>query len=486
MKQFKFSIIVPIYNVEKYLEETIESIINQTIGFEENIQLILVNDGSKDKSEEICLKYKEKYPENVTYIKQENSGVSSARNRGIEFIKGKYVNFLDGDDKWSLNALELIYEFFEKNYNNIDFVVARKRLFDAKDEFHVLDYKFQETKIVDILEDYNFTQMDVTSVFLKTEVAKKYKFNENLKYAEDAEFINRILLKKQRYGVIREAVHLYRKRSEGNSAMQTAKKSKSWYTDTIEYFHKKIIENSINIYGKIIPYVQFMIMYDLQWRIKNSNCGDLNEIEKKQYLDNIVELLNNIEDYIIIEQKNISSKYKLYALNLKYKNDITNDLEFKDGIFYYNNLKVYKIKNKKSLFKIVDIELKNNTLKIYGNTSFALPINTYEIYYNTNIDNKTKIDLFEDKSKDITTFIGDKFKSYAYNIEIPLGEINRIYFIFRYKNGIEQNLDIGIEENNSLNRLLHKNMRYEIIYKRKYLAIKKISLKNIIKKFFKR
>ena len=139
MKQFKFSIVVPIYNVEKYLEETIESVINQTIGFKENIQLILINDGSKDKSEEICLKYKEKYPENVTYIKQENSGVSSARNRGIEFIKGKYVNFLDGDDKWSLNALELIYEFFEKNYNNIDFVVARKRLFDAKDEFHLID-----------------------------------------------------------------------------------------------------------------------------------------------------------------------------------------------------------------------------------------------------------------------------------------------------------------------------------------------------------
>ena len=60
--KYKISVIVPVYNVEKYLEETIESVIAQTLGFK-NIQLILVNDGSPDNSEEICLKYKEKYPE---------------------------------------------------------------------------------------------------------------------------------------------------------------------------------------------------------------------------------------------------------------------------------------------------------------------------------------------------------------------------------------------------------------------------------------
>ena len=60
-KQFKFSIIVSIYNVEKYIKEAIDSLINQTIGFEENVQLILVNDGSTDNSEEICLNYEKNY-----------------------------------------------------------------------------------------------------------------------------------------------------------------------------------------------------------------------------------------------------------------------------------------------------------------------------------------------------------------------------------------------------------------------------------------
>ena len=86
-KNFKFSVIIPIYNVEKYLEEAIKSIINQSIGFEDNIQLILVNDGSTDNSEEICMKYEKEFPDNIIYIKQKNNGVSVARNTGMKYRK---------------------------------------------------------------------------------------------------------------------------------------------------------------------------------------------------------------------------------------------------------------------------------------------------------------------------------------------------------------------------------------------------------------
>ena len=486
MKNFKFSIVVPIYNVEKFLAETIENIINQTIVFEENIQLILVNDGSVDNSEKICLKYKEKYPENIIYVKQENGGVSSARNKGIEYIKGKYVNFLDGDDKWSLDALEIIYEFFEKNNEDIDFVVARKQLFEAKEGFHVLDYKFEKTKIVDILEDYSFVQMDVTSVFFKSEVVKKYKFNENLQYAEDADFVNKILLDRHKYGVIREAVHLYRKRADGTSALQ--RKSKSWFTDTIECFHKKVIGNSINIYGKIIPYVQFVIMYDLQWRLKKPNYGSLNEKEKNEYIENIIELLKNIDDYVIIEQKNINSKMKLYVLSLKYGRDITKELEFRDGFLYFKNLEVYKIKNRQGLFKIENLEIEKNILKIEGRSLFAILANMYEVFIKTNLNDKIKINLQEDNKK-IITFKGDILKNYIFNIEIPLKNINKISFIFKFKNEKEQDLSFSIDENirlNNSNRFCLKNNKYDIIYNKKYLEIQKNSMKNKIKKILSR
>ena len=118
--KYKFSVVMPVYNVEDYLEKSILSIVNQTIGFKKNIQLILVNDGSSDNSAEICLKYKHLYPANIVYIEQENAGVSAARNTGLEYVEGKYVNFLDSDDLWSKNAFETAYKFFVEHYDEVD------------------------------------------------------------------------------------------------------------------------------------------------------------------------------------------------------------------------------------------------------------------------------------------------------------------------------------------------------------------------------
>ena len=91
--KFAFSVIMSVYNVEDYLEEAILSIIKQDVGFEKNIQLILVNDGSIDNSEDICLKYQKMYPKNIVYKKKKNGGLSSAKNVGLKYIEGRYVNF---------------------------------------------------------------------------------------------------------------------------------------------------------------------------------------------------------------------------------------------------------------------------------------------------------------------------------------------------------------------------------------------------------
>ena len=483
--KYKLSIVIPVYNVEKYLEEAIESIIGQTLGFEQNIQLILVNDGSIDKSEEICAKYKKKYPQNIIYLKQENKGVSSARNLGIQYIDGKYVNFLDGDDKWSLDALEKIYNFLEKNYDNIDFAVGRKKIFEAKDEFHVLDYKFERTKVVDIFEDYNFAQMDVTSVVFKTDIVKTYTFKENLRYAEDADFVNRILLEKNKYGVIREAIHLYRKRHDETSVMQNLRKSRSWFIDTIEYFHKNIFEISKTKFGEIIPYVQYIVMYDIQWRLKKTNFDAINYQEKEEYIKTIIYLLKNIDDYIIIKQKNIFAKTKLYALSLKYGRNIWEELEFKNGKFYFNNLEVYRIKNKTNLIRVDSLEIKKGVLILKGKTLFAIPRDDYELYANTNLKQKIKIELIEEK-KDVKTFTGESFKNYIYTLEIPLEKVKKINFSFEYKNGLKQGLKIGFGKKLTFDKLLnsyYSKGKYIITYseEEKRFIVKKVNIKQKIK-----
>ena len=91
----KISVVMPIYNMEKYLYRSLDALTNQSY---KDYELILVNDGSTDSSESICMQYKNKYPELIKIINKENGGLSSARNRGMEAAIGEFVVFPDPDD----------------------------------------------------------------------------------------------------------------------------------------------------------------------------------------------------------------------------------------------------------------------------------------------------------------------------------------------------------------------------------------------------
>ena len=106
------SIIVPVYNVEKYLKKCVESIINQTY---KNIEIILVDDGSSDKSGDICDEYK-KLDNRIRVYHKENGGLSDARNYGIDKAKGKYIGFIDSDDYIKNDMYEVLYKAIKK-YN---------------------------------------------------------------------------------------------------------------------------------------------------------------------------------------------------------------------------------------------------------------------------------------------------------------------------------------------------------------------------------
>lgn len=111
----KFSIIVPVYNVEKYLRECIESLVNQTF---KNIEIILIDDGSPDNSPKICDEYAEK-DNRIKVIHKENGGVVSARAAGVEISTGEYFIFVDADDWVSLDLCEKVSTIIESNLPDI-------------------------------------------------------------------------------------------------------------------------------------------------------------------------------------------------------------------------------------------------------------------------------------------------------------------------------------------------------------------------------
>lgn len=118
----KVSVIVPIYNVEKYLEKCINSLLSQTL---EDIQIILVNDGSKDNSGNIAKEYEKNNKNRIIYVEKENGGLSDARNYGLKYATGEFIAFLDSDDYIEKNAYEEMYnKAIEENadYVECDFI----------------------------------------------------------------------------------------------------------------------------------------------------------------------------------------------------------------------------------------------------------------------------------------------------------------------------------------------------------------------------
>ena len=107
----KVSIIVPFYNVENYIEKCLETLVNQSL---KDIEIILVNDGSKDRSAYVVNKFLKQYPEKIIYLEKENGGLSDARNFGIPHAKGEYIAFLDSDDYVEKDMYENMYELAKK------------------------------------------------------------------------------------------------------------------------------------------------------------------------------------------------------------------------------------------------------------------------------------------------------------------------------------------------------------------------------------
>ncbi|MBQ7883476.1 MAG: CDP-glycerol glycerophosphotransferase family protein [Phascolarctobacterium sp.] len=349
--KFKFSIVTAVYNVEQFLADAIESVIKQDIGFKDNVQLILVDDGSKDSSGKICDAYAAKYPNNILVIHKENGGVSSARNEGLKHIQGKYVNFLDSDDKLSKNTLSSVYKFFENNYESVDLVSIPIKFFDGRSGEHILNYKYiKGSRVIDLQQEYDCIQLQIASSFIKFSDAKNMQFDYRLSYAEDANEVIKVLAKKEALGVCCETSYNYRKRSNGEkSLLQNSLSNKAWYMPSLKYFTENTLKKMQETYEKIPKFVQYTLMYDLQWRFKTS-LKDIRRVlkddEVKEFKDKIFSFLNYFDDDIILQQRNSSMELKTFLLSKKYnkKAYIVNNMDNQRYV-YVNDTRVAMLKD---------------------------------------------------------------------------------------------------------------------------------------------
>ena len=146
----KVSVIVPVYNTEKYLRKCLDSLVNQTL---KDIEIVIVNDGSKDSSPDIIKEYMEKYPGKFLYATQENSGQAVARNRALKMCTGDYVGFLDSDDTAKPEMFEKMY--IKATETDSDMVVCDYDYITDKNRFtkHVKSFTSREDMFIDCFVD---------------------------------------------------------------------------------------------------------------------------------------------------------------------------------------------------------------------------------------------------------------------------------------------------------------------------------------------
>ena len=477
MNEYKFSVIVPVYNVENYIEETIECLLNQTIGFEENIELILINDGSPDNSEEICLKYQEKYPNNIVYYKQKNAGVSAARNKGIELAKGEIINFLDSDDKWSEGSFSEAYSFI-KEHPEVDVFSCKMIFFDAKTGNHPLNYKYKETKVVNVLEDYKYPQLSASSTFIRHSAIKGHEFDKTIKYSEDNKFINEIIINNPNVGMLKEPIYYYRRRFDQSSANANSITNKDWYLVTPKYVYKYLCDLSIKKYKKVIKYIEYLLSYELSFRMNYEKNSNLTPKERKEYAKTLDEIVEVLEEDIIIDNQYLNFPKKVFLLSKKSHKDLAKSATY-DKV--YASIGDLKIKKKMLYHLVIDqMYVRSDKIDCFGKLDLKY-IDQKDFRITTNNKN-VPIKYYElTNDHDEETYDGTKLHKYiGINFKIDLNEIGITKF--NYKNTIIiPRFGNAAILTSSLSRSYHHINKKTILYKNGVIENHK---RNFFKSFY--
>lgn len=316
---FKVSVVIAAYNTENYIAAAIESVINQSLDFKENIQIIIVNDSSTDNTLKVAGYYEDKYPKNIFVISNDkNKGSSYSRNRGLEYVNAEFVNFLDSDDYVSENTFEKVLKMFNE-HGEIDIVSIPIYFFGSKTGEHILNYKYDETHVVDLLEEPNMIQLSGASAFFRFSKLKNYKFHETLKVSEDSLIINQMLLNNPKIGFLSGCRYYYRKHQDVSSLIGSSISKKSYFTSRVDDYFLKLIDNSIEVCGEVPRFIQHVLFYDLYWFMRVGEVKHLlNDEELKEMYLKLIKILSFIDKDVIVNFEFDFNLINVHLLLLKY------------------------------------------------------------------------------------------------------------------------------------------------------------------------
>lgn len=305
--QYKFSIIIPIYKVEKYLERCIDSVLQQTY---HNYEVILVDDGSPDACARICDVYADSFAF-VKVIHKENGGLSSARNAGLTIAKGEYVIFLDSDDWWlDKNFLSEAQGFISRNREKDDLDVilfqAKKFYEETGEEKSDLLYDSRTINSLPLDETIKYLLLTGTySMSACTKILKRKMLLEKQLYftegllGEDLDWFLALIMNVRNIYAIESINYVYRLRG-GSITQSIGKKNMTDCVWILEKWSSRLAKSTIPEDYKIYYYAILSYAYV----IALLNYGKIKEDDKK-------EIKNNLKKYHFLLKYSVNNRIKL-------------------------------------------------------------------------------------------------------------------------------------------------------------------------------
>lgn len=302
----KVSIIIPVYNLEEYIENCIRSLLNQTY---ENIEILCIDDGSKDNSAEVIAKLIEE-DSRVKYIHQENGGVSSARNKGLESAEGDYIMFIDGDDYMHYQAVEILVSCIEEK--DCDLVSAHQvHTSSLEEKMNVIEkYTCHEASHEDLFKEVNGNVIGKSSCakLFRKEAALKVRFPVGIANGEDANYIIRLLATGIRTCIVDLILYYYYSRE--NSSV-TSEFTQSKFSITLSF--DDLCEYLKNTEYKFLK--AYCLQYLYQSILYNRTCS----------------IGTPAQEYVLAESKRIGNKWLKAFIN---NSDISIIIRFMFVLFF--------------------------------------------------------------------------------------------------------------------------------------------------------
>lgn len=273
----KLSIIIPLYNKEKEIKHTLDTLFNQSFS---DFEVIIINDGSTDGSEEIIERYDNK---KIRLFNQENSGAAAARNKGVELAQNEWVAFLDADDEWKSNYLEKIVAAI-KEYPQAILIGTNYEILE-NGETIVLDYPMVK-KTTGIMENYFVSGREYTPLWTSAVVMKKDVFQElggfptECKTCEDVDLWCKVALRGQII-YINEPLAVY---NRGNTNMLSKSKDTTCYYPFLDEYGK-YIKSRTDLLEAVRDYVVYRQLVAVSFQLFNTGNKELAKTLLKKIKD---------------------------------------------------------------------------------------------------------------------------------------------------------------------------------------------------------